>query len=63
MTLGYLQQQIVDLGKEKGFVTSEDIKMFYQIKNISREMNKLVVLGYFNPPEDCITFIRWKFKK
>ena len=63
MKLGYLQQQIINIGKERGFVTSDDIKMFYQQQNISREMSKLVILGYFEKPEDCITFIKWKFKE
>jgi len=62
MKLGYLQQQIIDLGKKKGFVTSDDVKMFYLPQDVSRQMNKLVVLGYFELPEDCITFIKWKFK-
>ncbi len=60
MKLGYLQQRIIETGKEKGYVTSEDIKMFYS-KNIDIEMNKLVTLGYFEKPEDCITFIKWKY--
>ena len=60
--LGYLQQQIIEIGKKKGFVTSEEIKMFYLPQIIQREMNKLVALGYFENPEECITFIKWKYK-
>jgi len=62
MKLGYLQQQIINIGKEKGYVLSEDVKMFYQPQMIPREMNKLVALGFFEKPEDCVTFIKWKFK-
>lgn len=62
MKRGYLQDQIIQIGKEKGFVTSEDVKMFYQPQMVEREMNKLVALGHFEKAEDCITFIRWKFK-
>ena len=62
MKLGYLQQQIIKIGKEKGHVTSEDIQMFYP-RNIDMEMNKLIALEYFEKPEDCITFIKWKYKK
>lgn len=62
MKLGYIQEQIINLGKEKGFVTSDDVKMFYQPQMIQREMNKLVALEYFEHPEDCIIFIKWKYK-
>ena len=61
MKLGYLQQKIIDIGREKGFVTSNDVKSFYS-KNPDIEMNKLVALGYFEKPEDCLTFVRWKIK-
>jgi len=62
MNRGYLQEQIINLGKKKGYVTSEDVKMFYQVKDIEREMNKLVALGYFEKEEDMVTFIKWKYK-
>lgn len=62
MILGYLQQQIVKLGKKKGFVTNMDVNQFYPKQEIPRQMSKLVALGYFEPPEDCITFIKWMFK-
>lgn len=60
--MGYLQEQIIELGKSKGFVTSEDIKMFYLSQDIARQMNKLVMLDYFEKGEDCITYIKWKYK-
>ena len=63
MKLGYLQQKIIQIGKVKGFVTSDDVIMLYPSASIEREMNKLVSLGYFEKPEDCITFIKWKFRK
>ncbi len=62
MKTGYLQNKIVELGKEKGFVTNIDVKMFYQTKDIEREMNKLVALNYFEKGEDCVTLIKWKIK-
>lgn len=61
MELGYLQKKVIELGKSQGFVTSDDVKMFYT-KNIDVEMNKLVALGYFEKGEDCITFIKWRYK-
>jgi hypothetical protein len=61
--MGYLQDEIIKIGKEKGFVTSLDVARFYQQSKIEVEMNKLVALGYFEQPEDCITFIKWKFIK
>ncbi len=61
MKLGYLQQQIVKIGREKGYVTSVDIQMLYP-RNINIEMNKLVTLGYFKKPEDCLTYIKWEYK-
>ena len=60
--IGYLQQQIIDIGKVKGYVTSEDVRAYFT-KNIDVEMNKLVILGYFEKSEDCGTFIKWKRKK
>lgn len=59
--LGYIQQQIIEMGKEKGFVTSGDVGRFYQQSKIALEMNKLVAQGYFEKGEDCITFIKWKY--
>lgn len=62
MKLGYLQRQIINLGREKGFVTTEEVRMFYP-KNVEVEMNKLIIQGYFEKPEDLGYAIRWKFKK
>ena len=61
MKLGYLQEEIIKLGKAKGYVTSEDVKGFYQSKDIGREMNKLVASGYFEQGQDCISYIKWKY--
>lgn len=61
--LGYLQERIVEIGKEKGFVTSFDVQSLYPTKSVQMAMNKLVVLGYFEKGEDCVTFVRWKFKE
>ena len=60
--MGYLQEQIIEIGKRKGFVTSEDVKMCYPSQEIARQMFKLVALGHFERGEDCITFIKWKYK-
>ena len=61
--MGYIQEQIINIGKEKGFVTTSDVAKFYQQSKIIVEMNKLIALGYFEKAEDCTTFIMWKFKK
>ncbi|CAK0756699.1 hypothetical protein CCP1ISM_60017 [Azospirillaceae bacterium] len=58
---GYLQQQIIKLGKEKGKVTNLDILKFYSQEKIQREMNKLIVLGYFKNPTDKITYVEWEY--
>lgn len=60
--MGYIQQQIIKIAKEKGFVTTVDIAKFYQSSKIRIEMNKLVIKGYFFPEEDCVSYIRWRFK-
>ncbi|MEK6878261.1 MAG: hypothetical protein AABY22_01565 [Nanoarchaeota archaeon] len=58
--MGYLQKAIIKLGKEKGFVTSVDVKKLFKF-NIDIEMNKLVLQGHFEKGEDCIIFIKWKY--
>ena len=60
--MGYLQEQIIKAGKEKGFVNSSDVSKFYQPSKAEQEMNKLIALGYFESPEDCGTYIKWKCK-
>jgi len=44
---GYLQNRILKLGKEKGYVTNEDVRVFYQLSKIKFQMEKLIILGYF----------------
>lgn len=56
---GILQQQIIKIGKEKGFVSIGDLKDIYS-KNIKLEMNKLVIRGYFEEPEDKGTTVTWR---
>ena len=58
---GFIQKEIIRIGKEKGQVTVDDLKMFYS-KNIQIEMNKLVIKGHFEKPTDLGTTIVWKFK-
>ncbi len=60
--MGYIQDQIIFIGKEQGFVTSIDVSRFYQPSKVQQEMNKLIVLGYFGKPEDCGAYIKWKYK-
>ncbi len=59
--MGYLQQQIIDLGKEEGFVTTNMVTRFYPPKEVERVMNKLVLKGYFKPGEDCVAYVKWKY--
>jgi hypothetical protein len=61
MVIGYIQQSIVALGKSKGIVTVQDIAKFYTSDRIHREMNKLVVLGFFEQVNDKLN-IKWKYK-
>ncbi len=60
--MGYIQDQIKKIGKEKGVVTSLDVARFYQVSKMEMEMNKLIALGYFEEGEDCVTFVKWKYK-
>ena len=59
--LGYIQKELIRLGKLKGFVTSDEVRKFYA-RNIEMEMNKLVAQGFFESGKDFTTFIKWKFK-
>ena len=59
---GILQQQIIKMGKEKGFVSINDLRDIYS-KNIKLEMNKLVIRGYFKEPEDHGTTITWRLNE
>ena len=61
MELGYLQKKIIEIGKMKGYITSDEVKAFYS-RRIDVEMNKLIALGYFDFAEDCGAYIKWKFK-
>jgi hypothetical protein len=44
---GYLQKEIVRIGREKGYVTVEDVNRLYKAKEIEAIMNKLIILGFF----------------
>ena len=55
--MGYLQEQIIKIGKEKGFVTSSDISKFYQPSKVQQEMNKLIAQDYFTVSLLIIFFI------
>jgi len=59
---GVLQKKVIEIGKEKGFITIDDLKLIYA-KNIKLEMNKLVIRGFFENPIDDGLKILWKFKK
>jgi len=60
--VGYIQEEILRIGKEKGFIEVEDLKRFYA-KNIELEMNKLVIRGNFENPTDNGVKVVWKFKE
>lgn len=57
--VGYIQKQIIEIGKKKGFVSVFDIAKFYSKDRIEIEMNKLVALGYFEEPQDNYSIIKW----
>ncbi len=59
--MGYIQDQIISIGKEQGFVTSIDVSRFYQPSKIQQEMNKLVAQGYFKSQKDCGSYIKWEY--
>ncbi len=57
---GILQNRIIEIGKENGFVTIDDLRMLYS-KNIQLEMNKLIVRGFFEQPIDDGVKVKWKY--
>lgn len=61
MKLGYLQKMIINLGKEKGKITSYDVQKFYPIKEIRRVMFKLVGLGFFKNATDKVSYLEWEY--
>ena len=60
--MGYIQDQIISIGKEQGYVTSIDVSRFYHPSKFQQEMNKLIALGYFKSPKDCGAYIQWEYK-
>lgn len=56
-----VHEDIIELGKKKGSVTSSDINCL--TKSVKKTMNKLVSLKYFKRPEDKGTYIRWEYNK
>ena len=58
---GYIQTEIIRIGKEKGFIEIADLKRFYA-KNIQIEMSKLVIKGFFEKPVDNGIKVTWKIK-
>ena len=61
MKLGYIQEEIIRIAKEKGFITSTEVLNYYPQKESKRQMTKLISLGFFESPEDCITYIKWNY--
>ena len=57
---GILQKEIIKIGKEKGFITIDDLRSLYS-KNLKLEMNKLVIRGLFSEPTDTGATIIWKY--
>lgn len=60
--MGYLQDKIIEIGKEKGFVTTDDVRRFYA-KDIDVVMNKLVLKGFFEKGQDGGVKVIWRFKE
>jgi hypothetical protein len=60
--MGHLQEAIIEIGKEKGFVTIDDVSRFYPHHSIRREMSKLVSLGYFKEISEGYK-VYWKYIK
>lgn len=49
MNLGYKQQSLINTGKSKGFVSSNDVLKYYRLDQGKRVMNGLVCQGFFKP--------------
>lgn len=66
MKLGYKQELLIKLGKEKGYVNIKDITLLWSKKETAIErINTMVLVGYFQQPIDTGTgegFV-WKFNK
>lgn len=63
MKLGYLQNAVIEIGKNKGFVTSGDLTRLYSNGEVKREINKLVILGFFTQTKDKNGNIIWEYIK
>lgn len=62
MILGHKQKAIIELGKKKDFITSDDARRFWSKPLEMRErMNTLVILGYFKKPKDKGNKMVWDF--
>jgi len=59
--LKVLDKKVIKLGAERGFITSEEARIFYG-SYLKRKMRRLVALGYFSMPKDCITYVKWEYK-
>jgi len=59
---GILQQEVIRIGKERGFVTIDDVKIIYS-KNLRLEMNKLVIRGFFKAPIDDGIKVKWEYNE
>lgn len=58
---GYIQKEIIRIGREKGFIEVADLRRFYT-KNLEQEMNKLVIKGFFEKPIENGVKVIWKIK-
>lgn len=58
--LGYKQEAIINLGMKKGSVNLYDVLQFYEGSKVQREMNKLILLGFFEFSAGEIT-AKWRY--
>ena len=60
--IGYLQQQIIDIGEVQGYITLGDVRRIYPSGDIKLIMNKLCVQGYFTEAKKD-GFVIWLYGK
>jgi phage FluMu protein gp41 len=58
--LGYLQRQIVELGKIKGIINVGEIRQFYK-EDIKLNMNKLIFQGFFKEKIDAYGNVAYEY--
>lgn len=67
--IGSLMEQIIEIGKRKGYVTTDDVNQFYPApirpnhNLVISRMNTLVYYGYFKKPEHHPSGLKWEYAK